>query len=179
MIPGVEAKYVHMLEALIEHHKIVHKVKRLLCEVHSEAEVKRGLDALAAEKSQYQYMCVAEKKCRRRRGKSGCIMFSPQVSMWIRRAQMYRSLLRLHASKIRNIENLKRAARRCGIEKPMKKSLAEIRPRLKACKKVQLLQEARPQTQTQAPQDQIGTGQAEKRRGGRGTHSVHNSEGEG
>ena len=135
MIPGVEAKYVHMLEALIEHHKIVHKVKRLLCEVHSEAEVKRGLDALAAEKSQYQYMCVAEKKCRRQRGKSGRITFSPQASKWIRKAQMNKSRLRRHASKIRNIENLKRAARRCGIEKPMKKSLAEIRARLKACKK--------------------------------------------
>ena len=40
-----------------------------------------------------------------------------QASKRIRRAQMYRSLLRLHAGKIRNIENLKRAARRCGIEK--------------------------------------------------------------
>ena len=141
MIPGVEAKYVHMLEALMEHHKIGHKVKRLLCEVQSEAEVKskRGLDALDTEMRQYQYMCAAEKKCRRRRGKSGRITFSPQASKWIRRAQMYRSLLRLHASKIRNIENLKRAARRCGIEKPMKKSLAEIRARLKVCKKVQLL----------------------------------------
>ena len=137
MIPGVEATYVHMLEALMEHHKIVHKVKRLLCEVQSEAEVKskRGLDALDTEMRQYQYMCAAEKKCRRRRGKSGRITFSRQASKWIRRAQMYRSLLRLHAGKIRNIENLKRAARRCGIEKPMKKSLAEIRARLKACKK--------------------------------------------
>ena len=135
MIPGVEAKYVHMLEALMEHHKIVHKVKRLLCEVQSEAEVKRGLDALAAEMSQYQYMCVAEKKCLRRRGKSGQITFSSQAFKRIRRAQINRSLLRLHAGKIRNIENLKRAARRCGIEKPMKKSLAEIRAKLKACKK--------------------------------------------
>ena len=69
MIPGVEATYVHMLEALMEHHKIVHKAKRLLFEVQSEAEVKRGLDALDAQMRQYQYMCAAERKCRRRRGK--------------------------------------------------------------------------------------------------------------
>ena len=111
MIPGVEAKYVHRLEALAEHHKIVDKVQRLLHEVQSGAELKVGLDALDAEMR--QYMCAAEKKCRRI--KSGRIHFCPKASKWIRRAQVYRSLLRFHAGKIRNLGNLNQAARRCGI----------------------------------------------------------------
>ena len=77
-------------------------------------------------------MPAAEKKCRRI--KSGRIPFSPEASKWIRRAQVYRSLLRLHAGKIRNRGNLKRAARRCGVEDPMNMSLTEIRSRLKVCK---------------------------------------------
>ena len=77
-------------------------------------------------------MIAAKKKCRKI--KSGRIPFSPEASKWIRRAQVYRSLLRLHTEKIRHIGNLKRAARRCGIEKPMKMPLAEIRARLKVCK---------------------------------------------
>ena len=91
MIPGVEAKYVNMLEALMEHHKIVHKVQRLLGDGLSEVELKRGLDALDVEMRQYMY--AAEKKCRR--VESGRIPFSPEASKWIRKAQVYRSLLRL------------------------------------------------------------------------------------
>ena len=77
-------------------------------------------------------MHKAEKKCRRI--KSGRIPFSPEASKWIRRAQVYRSLLRLHAGKIRNRGNVKRAGRRCGVEDPMNMSLEEIRARLKVCK---------------------------------------------
>ena len=111
MIPGAEAKCVHRLEILMEHHEIVDKVQRLLHEVQSGAELKVGLDALDAEMR--QYMCAAEKKCRRI--KSGRIHFCPKASKWIRRAQVYRSLLRFHAGKIRNLGNLNQAARRCGI----------------------------------------------------------------
>jgi hypothetical protein len=61
-----------------------------------------------------QYMRYAKKKCRKI--KSGRIPFSPEASMWIKRTQVYRSLLKYHAGKIRNRGNLKRSARRCGIE---------------------------------------------------------------
>ena len=46
MIPGAEAKCVHRLEILMEHHEIVDKVQRLLHKVQSEAELKVGLEAL-------------------------------------------------------------------------------------------------------------------------------------
>ena len=55
-----------------------------------------GLDALDVKMT--QYMIAAEKKYRKI--KSGRIPFSPEASTWIRRAQVYRSLLRLHAGKI-------------------------------------------------------------------------------
>ena len=129
-IPGVEDKYVTMLEDLMEHHRLVPKVQGLLSASRPEIELKMGLEALDEEMR--QYMHAAEKKCRRI--KSGRIPFSPEASKWIRRAQVYRSLLRLHAGKIRNRGNLKRAARRCGVEHPMNMSLTEIRSRLKVCK---------------------------------------------
>ena len=46
-------------------------------------------------------MHAVEKKCWR--VKSGRIAFSPEASKWIRRVQVYRSLLRLHAGRIRNM----------------------------------------------------------------------------
>ena len=106
-------------------------------------------------------MMAAEKKYRNI--KSGRILFSPEASKWIRRAQVYRSLLRLHAGKIRNIGNLKRAARRCGIEEPTKKSLAEIRDRLKVCKDTcNYLKKKWAQVQKEAPYDQAGKGSERK-----------------
>jgi hypothetical protein len=56
-----------------------------------------------------QYIRHAKKKCCWI--KSGRIPFSPEASLWIRQCQVYRSLLRWHARKIRNRGNLKRTAR--------------------------------------------------------------------
>ena len=64
-----------------------------------------------------QYMMHAESKYQRIR--SGRIPFSANSSIWIKRAQVYRSLFRLHVKKIRNKGNLKRVARKCGIQHPM------------------------------------------------------------
>ena len=79
-----------------------------------------------------QYMKRPGKKCRRI--KSGRIPFSPEASIWIRRAQVYRSLLRYHSGKIQNMGNLKRSARRCNIAKPLLLSIVEVKARLLFCK---------------------------------------------
>jgi hypothetical protein len=50
------------------------------------------------------YMKHAEKKCYQL--KLGRIPFSPEASSWIRQCQVYWSLLRWHARKIRNRGNL-------------------------------------------------------------------------
>jgi hypothetical protein len=76
-------------------------------------------------------MRYAEKRCQKI--KSGRIPFSPDASLWIRRTQVYRLLLRYHAGKIRNRGNLKRSARRCNIPDAFSLSIQEIYFCLKAC----------------------------------------------
>ena len=78
------------------------------------------------------YMNRAEKKCRRI--KLGIIPLSPEASICIRRAQVYRSLLQYHSGKIRNRGNLKRSARRCNIEKTLLLSIDEVKAKLILCK---------------------------------------------
>ena len=77
------------------------------------------------------YMRHAEKICRKI--KSCKIPYSPESSLWLRRAQVYQSLLKYHKGKIRNVGNLKRAARGCNIKKCMKLSVAQIFEKLKYC----------------------------------------------
>ncbi len=74
----------------------------------------------------------AEKKCRRL--KSGCIPFSPEASLWIQQSQVYRSLLRWHAGKVRNCRNLRCTARRCQINAPFQLTVDDIKLRLWICK---------------------------------------------
>ena len=49
VIPRAEAKYVHRLETLMDHHKMVEKVQRFLGQVQFKEELKAGLNALDAE----------------------------------------------------------------------------------------------------------------------------------
>jgi hypothetical protein len=78
-----------------------------------------------------QYMRHAEKKCRKI--KSRRIPFLPEASQWIRRTQLYRSLLKFHAGRIRNRGNLKQMARRSNILDAMSLSTCKIEMRLKTC----------------------------------------------
>jgi hypothetical protein len=63
------------------------------------------------------------------------IAFSPEAAIWIRRVQVYYTILRFHKGKIKNRGNLKRAARRCNIADPLQIPIKEIVLRLEACKK--------------------------------------------
>jgi hypothetical protein len=76
-------------------------------------------------------MLNAEKKCRRI--KSRRISFSAEAALWIRRTQVYRSLLRYHRGLIRNRGNLKRTARRCGIIQCLSIPIEDILQRIKVC----------------------------------------------
>ena len=62
--------------------------------------------------------------------KSSCIPFSPDSLIWIRHCQVYLSILRYHAGKIRNQISLKLSARHCGICGPLQLSLKEESNRL-------------------------------------------------
>jgi hypothetical protein len=57
----------------------------------------------------------------------------PEALIWIRRTQVYRTLLKYHAGKIRNRANLKRAAQCCGIPLPLSIPIPEIYIRLQIC----------------------------------------------
>ncbi len=95
----------------------------------SRALARRHLNKL--DKELGQYMHYAEKKCHKM--KSGWTPFSTEASLWIRWTQVYRSLLKYHAGRIKNQGNLKQAARRCNIQDAMSLSIEEIYLRLKAC----------------------------------------------
>jgi hypothetical protein len=91
-IPSVATEYVRILEEKVSHWLIKHmgaahrkSRSRALATVHFN-RLDRELG---------QYMRYAEKKCRKI--KSGPILFSPIVSLWIGHTQFYRSLLKIHA----------------------------------------------------------------------------------
>jgi hypothetical protein len=100
------------------------------CETsNSAAEVKVKVDKIDKECKQYKKH--SEKKCRKI--KSGRIPFSPESSIWIRRRQVYESILRYLQGKIRNKSNLRRSALRCGIKRPFSLSWREVQERLQVC----------------------------------------------
>ncbi|KAL7519284.1 hypothetical protein ACHAWF_000220, partial [Thalassiosira exigua] len=105
LIDGATETYVDQLEDLCEHHKIAPK----LITAHRDAPDSESArnEVSNADKLSEDLMKNAERKCRKL--KNGHVPFSPESSIWIRRCQVYRSLLRFKAGKIRNRGNLKRA----------------------------------------------------------------------
>ncbi len=79
MIPGVEARYLRVLEELMAWHKMVPKLTAA-ASVRDKAECRGRMDAVDTEETQHRRH--AEKKCRRI--KSGRIPFSPESAVWIR-----------------------------------------------------------------------------------------------
>ena len=77
-------------------------------------------------------MIHVEKTCR----KIKCcrIPYLPEASIWIRRAQVYYSIIRWHKGLIWNKGNLKRAARRCNIQNPMGLSMDKVLQQFEECK---------------------------------------------
>ena len=73
----------------------------------------------------------AEKKCWKI--KLGRIPFLPEASLWMRRTQVYRSLLKYHAGRICNQGTLKQMAHRCNIPDAMNLTICKIEMRLKTC----------------------------------------------
>ena len=128
-MPRVAADYARILEEKVLSHRLIEQ----MCKAHgksisNESAIKR-LNKLDEELG--QYMRYAEKKCRRI--KSGHIPFSPGASLWICRTQVYRSLLKYHAGRMKNRGNLKRAARQCQITDAMSLPTKEIFFRLNVC----------------------------------------------
>jgi hypothetical protein len=105
---------------------VQHRLIEKLHEVHISdwLHAKKERRVCAIDQAGKEFMTHAEKVCR----KIKCcrIPYSPEASIWIRRAQVYYSLLRYRKGKIKNVGNLKRAARRCNISNPLGLSAGEI-----------------------------------------------------
>ncbi len=87
---GATKKYVKRLEKNITKHRILEKLNVLRQRDQKRKSVQRELNKI--DRQSKDLMLNAEKKCRRI--KSGRIPFSPEAALWIRRTQVYRSLLR-------------------------------------------------------------------------------------
>lgn len=129
-IPGCGEAYVNIVEQQFQRHKIMERF-HTVCHSDEPEEVKTfKIEKIDTEAK--DYMRRGDKKCRRI--KHGRIPFSPEAVVWLKRTQVYRSMLRYFAGKIRNLGNLKRSARRSGIHRIMSLSETEIRARLKVCR---------------------------------------------
>jgi hypothetical protein len=137
-IPLCVDAYNKSLEDNIVRHRLIKK----LHEVHVsnwtlQEKVRR---VCLIDRAGKEYMKHAKKVCRKI--KCCWIPYSPEASIWIRCAQVYYSLIKLHKGKIRNKGNLKRVARRCNISNPLGLSNAEILLQEEECKcKCQFYQE--------------------------------------
>jgi hypothetical protein len=130
-IPRCALRYNRVLQKNILHHQLLETMISVAESNDSKEVISKKLNQLDQERE--QYMKHAKKKCRRI--KSGHIPFSPEASLWICQCQVYRSLLRWHAGKIRNRCNLKRTAQRCQIDAPFLLMVEELKLRLEICKK--------------------------------------------
>ncbi len=95
-IPAAAEAYAAKLEELAVGHRIIERMGQAHETSESNREAKANLDRIDRETK--DYMKGSERKCRRI--KSGRIPFSPESSRWIRRAQVYRLVLRFHAEKL-------------------------------------------------------------------------------
>jgi hypothetical protein len=126
---GAIQKYLQKFDENLSPHRMIKKLGAIHLRYKSKKRFQREINKL--DKQSKDMMTNAKKKCRRIT--SGRIPFLPESSLWIRHTQVYRLLIRYHLGLFRNVENLKRAARRCGISKCLSLSLEEIRLHLDVC----------------------------------------------
>ena len=128
-LPHVVKKYIENLEKNLHRHRLIEK----LGEAHSGSTDREGIQARIGkvDECSMQFMKHAAKKCRKI--KSGRISFSPESVIWIKREQIYTSLLEYQQGRNKNRGNLKRAARRQGIQEPFRITVAELKTRLTIC----------------------------------------------
>jgi hypothetical protein len=129
-IPRAAAAYRARLECLLLRHRIIERLGRALEESTNNKEVEERINVINRKGG--QCMMSVEKKCQK--NKSGRISFSPEAAVWIRRCQIYPSILQYHDRNVRNQGNLKCTARQFGVQDPLNLPLEEVHARLQICK---------------------------------------------
>ena len=127
-LPRVAERYNQLLEQNLIRHKVDddHRTAYL-----AETKEEARLALASSEEKSKQYMAHAESKCRKI--KAGRIPFSAESVTWIKRSEVYRTLLRHHAGRKVNRGNLKRKCKKLKILRPFNIPVVEIAARLKAC----------------------------------------------
>ena len=128
-LPHVAKKYAASLEANIIRHRLIEKLGKAHTHGRDKEDTQNRINRV--DKEGGQYMIHAERNCRKL--KSGRICFSPESVIWIKREQIYRSLVEYKHGRTKNRGNLKRAARVQGIKKLFQISLAQLRIHLEVC----------------------------------------------
>ena len=108
-IPGCGKAYIQSLESNIIQHRLIERLHEAHTGDYTAEE--RAKRVIIIDEEGKAYMRHAEKICRKI--KSCRIPFLPEAALWIRRVQVYHSLLRYHKGRVKNRGNLKHAVRRC------------------------------------------------------------------
>jgi hypothetical protein len=106
-LPHVSKKYATSLGGNILRHRLIQKLGKAHATGTSKEDTQRRINQVNAEGE--QDMIHAERNCRRL--KSGRICFSPESVLWIKREQIYCSLIEYKLGRNKNKGNLKQAAR--------------------------------------------------------------------
>lgn len=130
-IPGAVQRYNTLFEKKIIKHRLIERIGRAHQTGLPGDETKLLLDRIDSEGK--QYMKNSEKKYRKI--KSGRIPFSPEAAKWIRRVQVYKSLLKFVQSGRGNRGNLRRTAYRAGISSPFQLTETDIKARIEVGKR--------------------------------------------
>jgi hypothetical protein len=114
-VPHCAKAYNKALDANIVQHCLIEKLHEV--HVSNWLQAKKEHRVCAINRVGKEFMMPAEKVYR----KIKCCRFPylPEASIWIRCAQVYYSLLKYHKGNVKNIDNLKRVARRCNILNPL------------------------------------------------------------
>ncbi len=130
-LAGCCKAYIESFKANIARHCLLERLYNAHTGAHSNED--RATKIMMINEEGKAYMRREEKICQ----KIKCcrIPFLPEATIWIRRVQVYSSILQYHKGKIKNRRNLKRTARRCNIQDPLGMSIQEILLWLEACKK--------------------------------------------
>ena len=126
----VAKKYTASLEANILRHRLIKRLGEAHTLGTDKEDLQRRINQVNMEG--VQYMTHAERKCRQL--KSGRICFSLEFVLWIKRKQIYRSLMEYKLGRNKNRLNLKRAAHIQKIEKPFRISLGQLKIHLEVCR---------------------------------------------
>ena len=122
-----------MLEALFLEHGIYKKLEAL-AEIADYPVSKEAAQALEdIDQLTSNLLQCSEKKCRKLH--TAHYKFIPKVKWWLYRCHVFRQLLRIQSGqKVKNYGNIKRSARRYGIDNPMQHSVKDLVELYKQCK---------------------------------------------